>query len=176
MTHYLLFTVIGTASFWGLYRLLLYKEHCLQLNRLFLLGTLAMSLLIPLIHPSVPTPFYNSTGNGYLISLPIPTQYSQPTTLLQTEPSPLLLHNTPTTNHPVSIIYWFGVAVSALLLLVRHVSIWRKLQNYSFTFTRKGRYRIAMADSDETPFSFFNYIVINRQGLSEDEADQVLAH
>ena len=54
MTRYLLFVVIGTALFWGLYRLLLHKEHCLRLNRFFLLTTLALSLLIPLVHPTVP--------------------------------------------------------------------------------------------------------------------------
>lgn len=53
MTRYLFFSVIGTALFWLAYHLLLRKEHCLRLNRLFLLATLLLSLLLPLVHPQV---------------------------------------------------------------------------------------------------------------------------
>ena len=40
MIRYLFFAVVGTALFWGLYRLLLRREHCLNVNRFFLLATL----------------------------------------------------------------------------------------------------------------------------------------
>ena len=53
MTRYLFFAVVGTALFWGLYRLLLRREHCLSVNRFFLLATLGLSLLLPLVHPQV---------------------------------------------------------------------------------------------------------------------------
>ena len=173
MTRYLLFAVIGTALFWGLYRLLLREEHCLRLNRFFLLATLAVSLLIPLIHPTAPAISYNISGNGYLISLPIPVQDTPLPAQTQTE-SAIPLPHALSTSQILGIVYWCGLALSALLLLVRYITTWRKLQRFSFT--RKGRYHIAMVENDETPFSFFNYIVINRKGLTEQEADQVLTH
>ena len=173
MIRYLLFAVIGTASFWGLYRLLLHKEHCLRLNRFFLLATLAMSLLIPLVHPTAPAISYNISGNGYLISLPIPEQDTPLPAQTQTESTISPLHAL-STSQVIGIIYWCGVALSALLLLLRYIATWRKLQRFSFT--RKGHYHIAMVENDETPFSFFNYIVINRKGLTEQESDQILTH
>lgn len=173
MIRYLLFAVIGTASFWGLYRLLLHKEHCLRLNRFFLLATLAMSLLIPLVHPTAPAISYNVSGNGYLISLPIAAQSTPLPAQAQTA-SPAPLPHTPSILHVVGIIYWCGVALSLLLLLIRYIATWRNLQRFSFT--RKGRYHIAIVENGETPFSFFNHIVINRNGLTEQESDQILTH
>ena len=173
MIRYLLFAVIGTASFWGLYRLLLHKEHCLRLNRFFLLATLAMSLLIPLVHPTAPAISYNISGNGYLISLPIPEQDTPLPAQAQPDSTISPLHAL-STSQVIGIVYWCGVALSALLLLLRYIATWRKLQRFSFT--RKGHYHIAMVENDETPFSFFNYIVINRKGLTEQESDQILTH
>ena len=56
MTRYLFFAVVGTALFWCVYRLLLRREHCLNVNRFFLLSTLALSLVLPLVHPQVAVP------------------------------------------------------------------------------------------------------------------------
>lgn len=173
MIRYLLFAVIGTASFWGLYRLLLHKEHCLRLNRFFLLATLAMSLLIPLVHPTAPAISYNISGNGYLISLPIPEQDTPLPAQTQPDSTISPLHAL-STSQVIGIVYWCGVALSLLLLLIRYIATWRNLQRFSFT--RKGRYHIAIVENGETPFSFFNHIVINRNGLTEQESDQILTH
>jgi TonB family protein len=173
MTRYLLFAVIGTAAFWSLYRLLLRKEHCLRLNRFFLLATLAISLLIPLLHPTMPAPIYYSSGNGYLIPLSIPAQDAPLPTQTQTGTSTTQFHTLSITQI-VGIAYWCGVVLSLILLLARYIATWCKLQRHSFT--RKGHYRIAMVEDDVSPFSFFNYIIIDRQGLTEQEVDQVLAH
>lgn len=184
MTRYLLFAVIGTALFGGLYRLLLRKEHCLQLNRFFLLATLAISLLLPLIHPTVHVTQYPISGNGYLIplsiqgeemSLPSPTQVG-------------VANNIPNTRsidtwQIIALAYWFGVALSALLLAIRYVTIRRKLHRFSFTKrpshhgTRQRHYcYVAVDDNVDSSFSFFNHIVIKSRDLTEDEIQQVLAH
>ncbi|MBR6992010.1 MAG: M56 family metallopeptidase [Bacteroidales bacterium] len=184
MTRYLLFAVIGTALFWGLYRLLLRKEHCLQLNRFFLLATLTISLSIPLIHPTVHVTQYPVSGNGYLIPLsiqgdamplPSPTQVG-------------VANNIPNTRsidtwQIIALAYWFGVALSALLLAIRYVTIRRKLHRFSFTKrpshhgTRQRHYcYVAVDDNVDSSFSFFNHIVIKSRDLTEDEIQQVLAH
>ena len=72
MTRYLFFAVVGTALFWGLYRLLLRREHCLNVNRFFLLATLGLSLLLPLVHPQVAVVAPSAMGGGgYLLELPL---------------------------------------------------------------------------------------------------------
>ena len=183
MTRYMLFAVIGTALFWGLYRLLLRKEHCLQLNRCFLLATLAMSLLIPLVHPTVHVTQYPVLGNGFLISLPY-----------QGEEMPLfspaqvgVANDIPNarsidTWQIIALVYWLGVALSALLLAIRYGMTWRSLHRFSFTKrtlshdTRQRHYYVAVDDNVDSSFSFFNHIVIKSRDLTEEEMQQVLVH
>ena len=183
MTRYLLFVVIGTALFWGLYRLLLHKEHCLRLNRFFLLTTLALSLLIPLVHPTVPVTSYSVSGNGYLISLPIQGEETPLTSPTQREAATGL----PNTNsidpwQIMALIYWAGVALSLLLLAARYIATWRKLHLFSFSAqsynsgSSQRHYYVANDDNIDSSFSFFNHIAINRQDLTYEESDQVLAH
>ena len=134
MTRYMLFAVIGTALFWGLYRLLLRKEHCLQLNRCFLLATLAISLLIPLVHPTVHVTQYSVPGNGYLISLPhqgeeMPLSSSAQVVAASDLPN---THSIDTWQI-IALVYWFGVALSALILAIRYGMTWRSLHRFSFT-------------------------------------------
>ena len=183
MTRYMLFAVIGTALFWGLYRLLLRKEHCLQLNRFFLLATLAMSLLIPLVHPTVHVTQYPVSSNGYLIplsiqgeemSLPSPTQVGVANDIPNTRSID--------TWQIIALVYWFGVALSALLLAIRYVTTWRSLRRFAFTKqlynhgSRQRHYYVAVDDNADSSFSFFSYIVIKSRDLTEDEIQQVLAH
>ena len=183
MTRYLLFVVIGTALFWGLYRLLLHKEHCLRLNRFFLLTTLALSLLIPLVHPTVPVTSYSVSGNGYLISLPIQGEEMPLTSPTQREAATGL----PNTNsigpwQIIALLYWAGVALSLLLLAVRYIATWRKLHLFSFSAqsynsgSSQRHYYVAVDDNIDSSFSFFNHVAINRQGLTYEESNQVLAH
>ena len=183
MTRYLLFVVIGTALFWGLYRLLLHKEHCLRLNRFFLLTTLALSLLIPLVHPTVPVTSYSVSGNGYLISLPIQGEETPLTSPTQREAATGL----PNTNsicpwQIIALIYWAGVALSLLLLAARYIATWRKLHLFSFSAqsynsgSSQRHYYVADDDNIDSSFSFFNHVAINRQGLTYEESNQVLAH
>lgn len=183
MTRYLLFVVIGTALFWGLYRLLLHKEHCLRLNRFFLLTTLALSLLIPLVHPTVPVTSYSVSGNGYLISLSIQGEETPLTSPTQREAA-TGLPNTNSIGHwqIIALLYWAGVALSLLLLAARYIATWRKLHLFSFSAqsynsgSSQRHYYVADDDNIDSSFSFFNHVAINCQGLTYEESDQVLAH
>ena len=176
MIRYLLFAVAGTALFWTVYRLLLRREHCLVLNRFFLLATLAQSLVLPLVHPqvSVPRPVAE-VGGGYLIELPgmatgAPVDaVQQPAAEVGVEAGRGLDVWT-----VLGVIYWLGVALSALVLVVRYGVLWHKLKRYAFV--RQGRFRVAVTDSEEPSFSFFRYIVAGRSGMSDAELQQVLCH
>ena len=174
MIRYLLFAVAGTALFWCVYRLLLRREHCLNVNRFFLLSTLALSLVLPLVHPqvSVPRPVAE-VGGGYLIELPgvatgAPVDtVQQPAAEVGVEAGRGLDVWT-----VLGVIYWLGVALSALVLVVRYGVLWHKLKRYAFV--RQGRFRVAVTDSEEPSFSFFRYIVAGRSGMSDAELQQVL--
>ena len=176
MIRYLFFAVVGTALFWGLYRLLLRREHCLSVNRFFLLATLGLSLLLPLVHPQVAVVAPSAVGGGgFLLELPTPGQ-SAPVDVV---PQPVAGDNVAVARSldvwtVLGVIYWAGVAVSVLLLAVRYGVLWHKLRRY--TYVRQGRFHVAVTDSEESSFSFFRYIVVGRGGMSDAELQQVLCH
>ena len=176
MIRYLFFAVVGTALFWGLYRLLLRREHCLNVNRFFLLATLGLNLLLPLVHPQVAVVAPSAVrGGGYLLELPAPGQYAP----VSVVPQPVVGENVAVARSldvwtVLGVIYWAGVAVSVLLLAVRYGVLWHKLRRY--TYVRQGRFHVAVTDSEEPSFSFFRYIVVGRGGMSDAELQQVLCH
>ena len=176
MTRYLLFTVLGTALFWIAYRLLLRKEHCLHLNRFFLLATLVLSLLLPLVHPRVAVDSPTAIGGGgYLLDLSalegIPDAFINNQSHKSAE---LPVPHGVDVWQVLGIIYGVGVALCVLLLGMRYVVLWRKLRKYEFV--PHGRFREAVTDKDEPSFSFFRYIVAGRGGMSDTELQLVLKH
>ena len=154
MIRYLFFAVVGTALFWGLYRLLLRREHCLNVNRFFLLSTLALSLVLPLVHPQVAVVAPSAMGGGgYLLELPAPGQYAP----VSVVPQPVVGDNVTVARSldvwtVLGVIYWAGVVVSVLLLAVRYGVLWHKLRRYAYV--RQGRFHVAVTDSEESSFSF----------------------
>ena len=176
MTRYLLFAVLGTALFWIAYRLLLRKEHSLRLNRFFLLATLVLSLLLPLVHPRVAIDSPTAIGGGgYLLDLSglgdTPEASINNQSLISAEVS--APHGVDVWQ-VLGIIYGVGVALCVLLLGMRYVVLWRKLRKYEFV--PDGRFREAVTDRDEPSFSFFRYIVAGRGGMSDTELQLVLKH
>ena len=176
MTRYLFFAVVGTALFWGVYRLLLRREHCLKVNRFFLLSTLALSLVLPLVHPQVvvPRPAVAS-GGGYLLELPGMVAEAPATAVQQSvaEVSADAVRGVDVWT-VLGVLYWAGVALSVLILVVRYGVLWHKLQKY--VFVRQGRFRMSVTDREGPSFSFFRYIVAGRGGMTDAELQQVLRH
>lgn len=176
MTRYLIFAVVGTALFWGLYRLLLRREHCLRLNRFFLLATLVLSLVLPLVHPRVvvAVPMV-AGGSGYLVELSgvVP---DAPAFAVQQPVSDVGASVARGVDvwTVIGVLYWVGVALCVLRLLIRYAMLWHRLRR--FAFVPQGRFRVAVTDREEPSFSFFNYIVVGGGGMSEAELQQVLNH
>lgn len=176
MTRYLFFTVVGTALFWCVYRLLLRREHCLNVNRFFLLSTLALSLVLPLVHPQVAVPRPTvASGGGYLLELPGIVAEAPAAAVQQSvaEVSADAVRGVDVWT-VLGVMYWAGVALSVLILVVRYGVLWHKLQKY--VFVRQGRFRVAVTDREEPSFSFFRYIVAGRGGMTDAELQQVLRH
>ena len=176
MTRYLFFAVVGTALFWCVYRLLLRREHCLVLNRFFLLATLVLSLALPLVHPQVVVPRPTvASGGGYLLELPGMATEAPAAAVQQSvaEVSADAVRGVDVWT-VLGVLYWAGVALSVLILVVRYGVLWHKLQKY--VFVRQGRFRVAVTDREEPSFSFFRYIVAGRGGMTDAELQQVLRH
>ena len=176
MIRYLVFATLGTALFWLAYHLLLRKEHCLRLNRFFLLATLLLSLLLPLVHPQVAVvPPTAIGGGGYLLDFsdlggtPEISINNQSIKSVEVSASQGV-----DVWQVLSIIYGVGVALGVLLLVVRYAVLCRKLRKYEFVL--HGHFHEAVTDREEPSFSFFRYIVAGRGGMSDAELQLVLKH
>ena len=176
MIRYLVFATLGTALFWLAYHLLLRKEHCLRLNRFFLLATLLLSLLLPLVHPQMAVvPPTVIGGGGYLLDfsdlggtpeISINNQSIKSVDVSASQGVDVW--------QVLSIIYGVGVALGVLLLVVRYAVLCRKLRKYEFVL--HGHFQEAVTDREEPSFSFFRYIVAGRGGMSDAELQLVLKH
>ncbi len=176
MIRYLVFATLGTALFWLAYHLLLRKEHCLRLNRFFLLATLLLSLLLPLVHPQVAVvPSTAIGGGGYLLDFSdlggTPEISINNQSIKSAEVS---ASQGVDVWQVLSIIYGVGVALGVLLLVVRYAVLCRKLRKYEFVL--HGHFHEAVTDREEPSFSFFRYIVAGRGGMSDAELQLVLKH
>ncbi len=176
MIRYLVFATLGTSLFWLAYHLLLRKEHCLRLNRFFLLATLLLSLLLPLVHPQVAVvPPTAIGGGGYLLDFsdlggtPEISINNQSIKSVEVSASQGV-----DVWQVLSIIYGVGVALGVLLLVVRYAVLCRKLRKYEFIL--HGHFHEAVTDREEPSFSFFRYIVAGRGGMSDAELQLVLKH
>jgi bla regulator protein BlaR1 len=146
--------------FFLFYKLLLQKETFFQLNRIFLLGGLIISVVLPLIL--------------------IPIYVEMPTTnLTNVEFSTVATATVTETSFDWTQIITFGyfagiilfsskllISIFSLLKLILKSSKVRKSEGINFIET----------NSTNSPFSIFNTIVYNPNTFTRDELQQIIAH
>jgi hypothetical protein len=72
------------------------------------------------------------------------------------------------------IIYLSGLILSFFLSIRRFTNLGRLL--YKNKYQEYQGLKIITSDKNCSPFSFFNMILINRENLSDNEFDQIIAH
>jgi beta-lactamase regulating signal transducer with metallopeptidase domain len=162
--HYLLRISVATAIFYLFYHLLLRRSKDFIFNRLYLLGSLVLSVAIPLI--DIPITFLAVDTQAFLGDS---TAQNQPFILSES-----------TKNHSFSLpnilalVYLFGAAV----LLVRFglgyakaLSIKRKS-----ILERQGDIHVYVSNSNIRAFTFFSRIVVGRDILENPAISMVLSH
>ena len=171
MMRYLLFATVGTALFMAVYWLIR-RDRWLQLSRWYLLGTLVLSLVLPLFRFTVPASVAEGLGMGKLM-LPEVSSEALGSVVEVVEVSSD--DGVERVQIPIrSFIYLGGVAVMLVVLGVRLVRMRLRLRR--FEFERCEGFRLALTDDDTPAFSFINYIVIGRRDYSEEELQLILAH
>lgn len=171
MMRYLLFATVATALFMAVYWLLR-RDRWLQLSRWFLLGTLALSLVLPAFRFTVPASVAEGLGMGGLMLPEVSSEASRGVVEVVEVP---VDEGVERVEMPIwAFVYLGGVAVMVVVLGVRWVRMWLRLRK--FVFERREGFRLALTDDDTPAFSFINYIVIGRRGYSEEELRLILAH
>ena len=163
---YLLKASICMSVFYTFYRLVLSKTSFHQWNRFFLLGTLVASLVIPWL--SMP---YFQTNEAI--------QYSRDW-VLQTQNFLNEAANDDTTTHQpalMAFILIIGYAIGVLMKSIRFGLDLLKVRKLIRHHYQKPQGKFIWIETNELPTSsFFHYIFINKENLSEEALTQVIRH
>lgn len=197
--RYLLFATVGTVLFFGAYWLLMRRETRFTMVRFYLLGTLLLALLLPLIHLplQIPTNYHYSSFESPILQEYTTTAESTTMTVanqqggtinvtLQQDPTGLRaigIEQDPTfstverSNKTLSLltyIYLLGCAAMAVVLVRRLVLLHSRLRRLPYRMV--DGVRVSELDNDTPAYSFGNHIVLGRNGFSSSELYQLLGH
>ena len=167
--NYLLLAATATALFFAAYWLLMRREKRHQMVRFYLLGTLLLAFLLPAVHLHIAVPHQyvmNEGATGIFPTLTYQTAETSPTG----QTSPIL-------QADINWLLWLwlaGAVAATAILLVRLVSLWRRMRG--LPFEECDGVLVALLDDDTPAFSFGRRIVVGTRGFSEAEVQQLVGH
>jgi TonB family protein len=155
------------------YLLFLRRETFFVLNRIYLLATVFFSILLPFVHfqvtsamPSVMLSEVTVTAMRYQNLLQTVTVYGTKLTSA--------VEQTIQSIGLIRLVYLTGTAIFMVLFFYRLFQITNLIRNNEIEV--KEGIRIVKIDRDTTPFSFFNYVFINRNDVNSQGMKEMLAH
>ena len=168
MTEFLIYqgkTAVILAVFYMFYRLLLSKDTFHRFNRIILLGTAALSFVLPLcvitIHKVVTIPAVQSTPqlteNATIGTMAEVTEVSEPIW--------------PYVLCAIFVLGAFGVLAMTIISIAKVIGIIRKGEHLSI----ESGETLVISDTEVTPFSWMKYIVLSREDY-ESGYSQILTH
>ena len=166
----MIFSMLATGLFWGLYRLTLGRDRWLQLSRAYLIILLAFGLAYPLLR---------LPGDMRPVVFEI-AALEEVTVMPDADGGTLLRLPTASTSPNIGVewvlpsVYAGGVAVTLVLLVFSVIRMLARLRR--MPFERQDGVKLTLLDDESEPFSFFNHIVVGTRGMSDEELRLVLAH
>lgn len=166
MLIYFLKVIICTAIFYGLYALLLHREKMLVFNRFYLLSSLIISFLIPLITLTVKAPVSVIPEYSFLTNIPTSTVAPGPVT-----------NDTLLLSIPLMPVLISGIV--SIFFLVRLIFNFYKIRKARSTnenvFYRNTR--IVLLKKDSVPYSFWDTIYLSKTEFENGNIEaEVLEH
>ena len=143
--------VLSSGIFLLCYLLFLRKEKYHQLNRFYLLFSLAFSSLLPFIKFSVP------------VQPLMPNTQSFLTTVTEAPAIPFGM-----------VLYVAGAALFFILFLLKFVKVLKQITGKHFI--EMNGLKVMDNPEQKVPFSFFHYVVVDSTTFELDELDLVLRH
>ena len=194
---YLLLATIGTVLFFGSYWLLMRRETRFTMVRYYLLGTLLLSLLLPLIHlplirqanydgndaEETAQLAYSTTPDGMAMTYTSTKGGVSEIKLTQDNNGMRLISlseggTTPTILDKVvdilPIIYWIGVAATMILLTIRLARLQRRLGRLPYKMM--DGIKVSILNDDTPAYSFGKHVVLGRNGFNPTEMQQLIGH
>ena len=157
---YLFESGVCLAFFYIVYWIFLKKETFFNLNRLFLVSSIGLSLIIPLIRISFPITFITSRPlleRTYSAGLTATPQ----TASLGVSDILLLIYFT----GAGFLLLRFGFKLLLVFLLIRKNGV-----------QKCNGLKVVSIERNCSPFSFFNYVFISRSSVSDDDFQRIISH
>mgnify|MGYP006167614273 CR=1 FL=1 len=150
--------------FYLMYVLFLRKETFFTSNRWYLISGLVLSLLLPLV-----------TFTKTIWIEPEPIVYENVKPIIHTTFEKIPVEETPF-DWTLLVIGAYSAIVGLVLLKIgiELISFYIKIQKQNKQ--KEVDYTLVDSNSAENPFSFFSYIVINKEMFTEEELEHILTH
>ncbi len=187
---YLIESSICLAIFYLLFHFFLRKDTSFISNRFYLVGTLIFSLIIPLLNFQISTTNqtiqYIQTQPHRVIESVIyqlvvnDFKENEIKSTIDPESKTNLADDEPYISEKISLlnifvgIYLIGVSISLILFILNLFRLFKLVQGNQVLDEKK--YRLVEIESNASPFSFLNYIFINRHNYSGSEFDGIIYH
>jgi hypothetical protein len=155
--RYLAEAGICLGLFYLLYWIVLKKETFFSFNRFFLMLSIPLSFVIPLINIPSPLLTKHVFEKPFIGLSPVEIQ-----------PSSLTFIDV------LGIVYFLGVGFFLIRLGCQLIHLFILIKRNPCQ--RHGCVKIVLLDDDTAPFSFFNYFFINRTSLSEQDFQRIITH
>ncbi|WP_298237730.1 M56 family metallopeptidase [uncultured Algibacter sp.] len=169
MLHYIIQTIAFQLFFLIIYDAFLKKETFFNWNRIYLLGTALLSLIIPFIKLNS---LKNVISQEYIISLPeIIIGATNQAEVNSIQLSPIVIANKSFWSW--ELLFYLGLGIAALFFVFKLVKILILL--YRNPKQKDGNLYIVSLFGSNTAFSFFNYIFLG-DNLKQEEKEAVLRH
>lgn len=165
MDYYILYftkTIISLSILYAVYRLFLRKETFFKFNRIYLIGSVIISMLMPgftvlNFTATNSEPLYYVLNTVTITNNDLMTGYSGSSSLTQI----------------VWIVYFAGVILFSLLFLFRIFQLILFIKKYGII--NDGGVKYVITDGHYAPFSFFNLIFINNT-INNADKEKVIVH
>jgi TonB family protein len=170
LINFLIYSGLCMAIFLLFYMLILKKETCFKFNRIYLLATSLLALILPLLK----LPILNAQPLLYNI----PTVFTLPEIVVigYGVPDPQVLESN-ISSWILPGIYFAGVGILAIKLLLEILKIYSFSRISNETYDPELKIKIVENSSNTATFSFLNKIYWNEDAkLSLSEKRQILLH
>jgi len=154
---YLVESGICLGLLYLIYRIFLSNETFFRTNRLYLLLSIPVSFIIPLVN--MPSPFLTALAMD-------PRILSSPNTGAPTQSLGLL--------DLILIVYFLGVIFFLVRFGFKVFQLSTLIRKYGYQ--KCGNLNLVYIEEDTAPFSFFNYFFLNKTNISQHDLLRIIDH
>jgi len=160
---YLLESALCIALLYGVYWLFMRRDTFFMMNRMYLLGITAFSLIFPLV------PFhFTASGTAATVVYLLDPVLITPEKVDQTLTSHLQWIQV------AGIVYVTGLAIFLLRFAMQLVQLFVIVRRSGIQ--HRDGLRLVFVDRGYSPFSFFNLVFINEKNITDDRLKAILIH